>query len=574
MFNQEIANILKEFSELLEMKRVPFKPRAYEKAAMAISMLDKDISDLYKAGGLKALEEIAGVGRGIAERIEEYIKTGHMRDYEKLKKKLPVDLRALTSIEGVGPHMVKMLYDKLHIKDIDSLERAAQMGKIRTLPHFGVKSEKKILDGIAFYKKSRGRMSLGEAFPVARSIVRKLQEMDVVLLAEAAGSMRRWEETIGDIDILVVSNAPKQVMDFFSSMPEVTHVYAKGLTKTMVRFRPGIDVDLRIVPRESFGAALQYFTGNKSHNIKLRKIAIEKGYKLNEYGLFTGKGKRQRSIAGKTEEEIYKALGMQCPPPEMRLNVGEIELAKRKKLPRLITIGDLKGDLQVQTFWTDGSDTIEEMAKEARAMGHAYIAITDHTKGLPMTGGSDEKRLLKQIKEIKRVNKKIRGISILSGAEVNIMKDGSLDIADTVLKKLDVVGAGIHSHFQLSRKDQTKRVIKTMENPHVDILFHPTARLINKREPVELDMEQIFKAARRTGTALEINAHPMRLDLKGEYIRKAKQMGAKFVISTDAHSKKDFQLLEYGIGQARRGGLEKKDVLNTRPLRSFLKSLK
>ena len=281
MFNQEIANILKEFSELLEMKRVPFKPRAYEKAAMAISMLDKDISDLYKAGGLKALEEIAGVGRGIAERIEEYIKTGHMRDYEKLKKKLPVDLRALTSIEGVGPHMVKMLYDKLHIKDIDSLERAAQMGKIRTLPHFGVKSEKKILDGIAFYKKSRGRMSLGEAFPVARSIVRKLQEMDVVLLAEAAGSMRRWEETIGDIDILVVSNAPKQVMDFFSSMPEVTHVYAKGLTKTMVRFRPGIDVDLRIVPRESFGAALQYFTGNKSHNIKLRKIAIEKGYKLN-----------------------------------------------------------------------------------------------------------------------------------------------------------------------------------------------------------------------------------------------------------------------------------------------------
>lgn len=582
------------------MKEVPFKPRAFEKAALAIDELSENVGDIYKKGGIAALEEIAGVGRGIAERIEEYIKTGHIKDYDQLKKKIPVRVEELTRIEGVGPKMIKTLYEKLGIRTVKQLEKAAKAGKIAKIPRFGRKSEEKILKSVAFLKQSGGRMAIGEALPLAREIKARLEKIEGVERVEIAGSLRRWQETIGDIDLLAVSAEPKKVMDAFTRMPGVKHVHAKGETKSSIRLKQNIDVDLRVVPKESFGAALQYFTGNKAHNVALRKIAIEKGYKLNEYGLFRiGQSSALARRAGKTEEEIYEALGLHYIEPEMRLDEGEIELArlfggraKYHKLPKLIDYGDLKGDLQVQTNWTDGSNSIEEMAKAAAELGHEYIAITDHTKGLAMTGGSDEKKLLRQMKEIDKVNKKYRNseiappkaslakggkyrnFKVLKGAEVNIKKDGSLDIDDETLAKLDVVGAAIHSHFKLSKKEQTERLIRAIENPHVDIIFHPTARIVQRREPIELDMEAILNAAAAVGTAMEINAHPWRLDLKDEYIRLALKLGVKLVIDTDAHSTSELGYLEYGIAQARRAGATKKDIINTLPLKEFLKALK
>lgn len=571
--NNELATILTEMAELLAMQDVPFKPRAFEKAALAIGELSQDVGDIYKKGGLAALEEISGVGRGIAERIEEYIKTGHIKDYKTLKKKMPVRVEELTRIEGMGPKMIKTLYKKLGVRTVSQLETAARAGKIAHLPRFGRKSEEKILKSIEFFKQSGGRMPIGEALPLARKIKAWLEKVEGVERVEIAGSLRRWQETIGDIDLLAVSLRPEEIMNAFMRMPGVKRIHAKGETKSSVRLRQNIDADLRVVPKESFGAGLQYFTGNKAHNVALRKIAIEKGYKLNEYGLF----KLKTRVAGKTEEEIYEALGLQYIPPEMRLDEGEIELAKHHKLPQLIDYNDIEGDLQTQTNWTDGADSIEEMARAAAELGHEYIAITDHTRGLAMTGGSDEKKLLRQMKEIEKINHKLKiencELKILTGAEVNIKKDGSLDIDDETLSKLDVVGVAIHSHFKLSKKEQTERLIRTIENPHVDIVFHPTARIIQRRGPIEVDMEEVLKAAARTGTAMEIDAHPWRLDLSDEYIRLALKLGVKLVIDTDAHSVGELAYLEYGIAQARRAGARKQDILNTLPLKEFLEQL-
>lgn len=556
------------------MQEAPFKPRAFEKAALAIGELSENVDDIYKKGGLAALEEIPGVGRGIAERIEEYIKTGRIKEYEQLKKKMPVRVGELTRIEGVGPKMIKTLYEKLGIRTVKQLESAARAGKIARLPRFGKKSEEKILKSVAFLKQSSGRMAIGEALPLAREIKARLEKVEGVELVEIAGSLRRWQETIGDIDLLAISAKPKNVMDAFVKMPGVKGIHARGETKSSVRLKQNIDADLRVVPRASFGAALQYFTGNKAHNVALRKIAIEKGYKLNEYGLF----KLKTIVAGKTEEEIYEALGLQYIEPERRLDEGEIKLAKQKELPKLIDYGDIRGDLQVQTNWTDGAHSIEEMAKAAAELGHEYIAITDHTKGLAMIGGSDEKKLLRQMKEIDSLNHKLQNtnykIRVLKGAEVNIKKDGSLDIDDETLAQLDIVGAAIHSHFKLSKKEQTERLIRAIENPHVDIIFHPTARIVIRREPIELDMEHVLKAAARAGTIMEIDAHPYRLDLKDEHIRLALTLGVKLVIDTDAHSMGELAYLEYGIAQARRAGARKEDILNTLPLKDFLRSLK
>lgn len=570
MTNQEISKILFELAELYDMQEVPFKPRAFEKAAESIASLGDDLADIYKKGGLKALENIPGVGRGIALRIEEYLKTGHIKEYSALKKKFPVDIAGLSSVEGVGPKLIKLLYQKLKIKNIAELERAAKAGKLRNLPRLGEKLEQKILKGIEFQKAGGGRFALGEILPVARAIRERLLKIKGVQAVELAGSLRRWQETIGDLDILAISKEPKKIADYFTKISEVAHVYAHGDTKVLVRLKMGIDADLRVVPKESFGAALQYFTGSKDHNVEVRKIAIKKGYKLNEYGLWRGK----KIIAARTEEEIYEKLGMATPPPEIRLNSGEIEAALHHKIPKLVGYGDLKGDLQVQTQWTDGKNSIEEMAREAEKIGHEYIAITDHTKALAMTGGSDEKKLLRQMAEVARVQKKFKKIKILKGAEVNILKDGTLDIKDEVLAKLDVVGAAVHSLFNLSKKEQTERIIKAMENPHLDILFHPTGRIINRRKPYEVDMEAIIKAAKRTGTILEIDAHPWRLDLKDEHIKMAREAGVKMVIDTDAHSVQELHYLEYGIAQARRAWCTKKDIINTLPLKKFLKTLK
>jgi DNA polymerase (family 10) len=569
--NQEIARVLAEIGEYLEMRDVPFKPRAYEKAAQIVGGMEESIADAYKQGGLKALLGIPGVGQSIAEKIEEYLKTGRVKYHAELKKKTPVDLATLTAVEGLGPKSIKKLYQKLGVKTLDDLEKAAKAGKVRTLAGFGKKSEENILKGIEFLKKSGGRRLLGFAQPEIRRMEEGLRRVPGVEKLVVAGSVRRRKETIGDVDFLAVSRKPKAVMDYFVNMPQVIRVYAHGETKSAVKIASGLDVDLRVVPAESYGAALNYFTGSKDHNVALRQIAIKKGYKLNEYGLFRGK----RRVAGETEEELYRALGMDCIPPEMRENMGEIELAQKHALPKLIDYGDLQGDLQVQTDWTDGNASIEEMAKAAAARGLRYIAITDHTKRLAMARGLDEKRILKQMAEIDRLNKKFAGkIKILTGSECDILKDGSLDLPDSVLAKLDVVGASVHSYFNLPKKEQTERIKRAMANPNVDIIFHPTGRVIERRAAYEADMAELIQTAKKTGTIMEIDAYPDRLDLKDDHIRECAAAGVRLAIDSDAHAPNHFDYLEYGIAQARRGWAEKKDIINAWPLEKMLKSLK
>ena len=569
--NRDVAHALLEMALFLEMEDVPFKPRAYEKAAHAVETLGRSIADLCREGGSKALDEVPGVGESIAAKIEELVTTGRIRDLERCRRKMPVDLLALTSIEGVGPKAVRSLYEALGVRTVADLERAAAAGKIHDLPHFGERSEQKILQGIGFLKQTSGRVPLGQLTDLVATIEARLRRLPGVEEAAVAGSVRRRKETIGDVDFVVAARRPATVMDAFAAMPEVARVLGKGPTKTMVHLRTGIDADLRIVPRESFGAALQYFTGSKDHNIALRRIAQGKGLKLSEYGLFRG----QRRIAGRTEEEIYEALGLEWVPPELRENAGEIEAARAGTLPHLIDYGDLRGDLQIQTDWTDGDDSIEAMVAAARRLGWKYIAITDHTRDLAMTGGADEAKLLEQAAAIRKLNQKLRGFTVLSGAEVNIRRDGTLDIEDRVLAKLDVVGAAIHSHFSLPRKEMTARLIRAMENPNVDLLFHPTARALGKRPAVDVDLDAVIAAARRTGTLLEIDGQPERLDLKDEHARRALAAGVKIAVDSDAHRASELRYaIDYGVAVARRAWARKQDVVNTLPLEKLRRCLK
>lgn len=573
--NQEIAKVLSEIGGYLAMQNVPFKPRAYEKAAETVAGFTKELKEIYRNGGIGAIEKIPGIGVSIAEKIEELIKTDHLKYYEDLKRKTPVDLSGLSAVEGLGPKSIEKLYRKLGIRTVGELEQAARKGKIRSIEGFGKKTEENVLKGIEFLKSSGGRFVLGFIMPEIRTIEERLRSLRGVEQVVVAGSVRRKKETIGDADILAITKNPKLVMDYFVSMSEVARVYAHGETKSAVKMKSGIDVDLRVVSRESYGAALNYFTGSKDHNVALRESAIKKGWKLNEYGLQRKmeNGKWQ-IIAGETEEGIYKALGMDYIEPEMRENNGEIELAKVHKLPNIIGYEDLMGDLQVQTSWTDGSDSIEVMAEAAIKYGLRYIAITDHTKRLAMTGGLDEKRILKQMAEIDRLNKKFAGrIKILKGSECDILKDGSLDLSNEVLAKLDVVGASVHSNFNLSRRDQTERIRRAMQNSNVDILFHPTGRIIGRRAAYDVDMDLLIETAKATDTVMEIDAYPDRLDLKDDYIRKCVESGVKMSVDSDAHSPLHFSCLEYGLAQARRGWAEKKDVINAWPADKMLKLL-
>lgn len=569
MTNAEIVRVLNEIAAFLDMDGVPFKPRAYEKAAHAVETIDEPLAEMFASGGIKAIEKIPGVGKSIAEKIVVLIETGKLPYHDELRRKTPVDISALTRIEGLGPKMVKVLYQELGVRTVDDLEEAAKAGRIRALARFGEKSEQKILKGIGFLQQTTGRFTLGNALPVLKDIEAYLAGVKGVRRVAIAGSTRRRKETIGDGDLLVVAKDAAVVMDAFVAMKSVVHVHGKGGTKSSVKLASGMDVDLRVVPAESWGAALNYFTGSKDHNVTLRKMALAKKWKLNEYGVFRGK----KQIAGETEEEVYEVLGLKYVPPELRENTGEIEAAAAGTLPRLIDYGDVRGDLQTQTKWTDGANTIEEMVAEARRLGREYIAITDHTKSLAMMG-QDEKGIRKQMAAIDKLNKSLRGFRILKGAEVNINKDGSLDIDDETLAKLDVVGVAIHSHFNLSRAETTRRVIRAMENPNADIFFHPTARILQKREPCDMDIDAVIAAAKRTGTALEIDAYPDRLDLRDEHVRKAVAAGVKLVIDTDAHSLPHLDYMDYGIATARRGWAEKADVINTKPVDEFLAALK
>jgi DNA polymerase (family 10) len=567
--NRDVGKLLREISSFLDLEGVGFKPRAYEKAAEAVEAMEEPVAKLFAEGGVKGVATVPGVGKSIAEKIAEFIETGEVAYLEEMKARRPIDLMELTAIEGVGPKTAGALYDALGVRTLGDLERVARAGKIRTLRGFGEKSEKEILRGLEFLRQHRGRFPLGEVFPLAYSIEQRLRELDGVETVTVAGSILRRKETVGDADVLVISRDAEKVMDFFVSMPEVAHVHGKGPTKSSVRLSNGLDVDLRVVAAESFGAALNYFTGSKAHNVHLRRIAQERGLKLNEYGLFKG----DRAIAGPTEEGLYQALGLPFIAPELREDRGEIEAAREGRLPPIIDYGDLKGDLQTQTDWTDGKHSIEDMAREARALGLEYIAITDHTISLAMMG-MDEAKLAKQMKAIDEIDRRWSGIRILKGAEVNVMPDGSLDISDSLLARLDVVGVGIHSHFHQSRGEMTERLCRAMKNPHVDILFHPTGRVVLKRDPYQLDLDEILRVARETGTVLEIDAIPDRLDLKDEHIRKAVEAGVKLVIDSDAHSTAHFGLLHYGVAQARRGWATAADVLNTLPVEKLLASLK
>lgn len=570
MINPKIAKIFYQIAEYYVMKDVAFKPQAYERAARLIESMEEDLEDIYKRGGTKALTEIEGIGQGMAEKIEEFIKTGRIKEYEKLRKECPVDLEHLSAIEGIGPKMIKVLYEKLKVKTVTDLERVARKHLVQKLPRFGPKVEENILRGIEFARGDQGRFLLGYILPLVRKIENRLRDLDFVSQAIAAGSIRRMKETIGDIDILAISNKPAKVMDFFCSMPEVEKIYAKGETKSSVRLDLGLDADVRVVPRASFGAALQYFTGNKDHNIELRKIAQDKNLKLNEYGVFQGK----KQVAGRAEQEVYKILGLEWMEPELRENRGEIEASQKNELPRLVGYKEIKGDLQMHSDWSDGAHTIKEMAETARDLGLEYIAITDHTGELRIAGGMDERTILRQTAEIDKIDKALKGIKILKGVEVNIRRDGTLDISDKVLAKLDIVLASVHSNFKMSREEMTERICRAMANPNVDIVAHPTARVIQRRAGYEVDFEKLLECAKRTGTVLEINAYPDRLDLNDVHIKKAVQAGVKLSIGTDSHSKTQLHNIELGTAQARRGWAEKKDIINTMSYDELIKFLK
>jgi DNA polymerase (family 10) len=569
MHNQEIAKIFNEIADILEIRGDnPFRVRAYRRAAQNIDSLAADVAEISREELLK----IPGIGADLADKIKEYVNTGSLKFYDDLKKEVPEGLVRLLSVPGLGPKTAKLFYEKLNIKDINDLEKFAKEGKLKELPGIRAKTEENILKGIAMLKRHTGRFPIGRVLPVAEEIIKILRKTTPVKELSIAGSLRRWKETIKDIDILATSKDPQKVMDGFVRLKNIREILMKGSTKSSIITHEGIQVDLRVVSEESFGAALAYFTGSKAHNIRLREMAVKNGLKINEYGIFDAK--TEKKIGGEKEEDVYKILGLPFIPPELREDAGEIEAAITGKLPELLELKDIKGDLHVHSRYSDGTHDLPELVNIAKERGYEYIAVTDHSKGLGVARGMSIEQILEQIKAIKILNSKLKGFKILSGIEVDIRSDGTLDYPDEVLKKLDIVVASIHSGFRQTRQQITKRLVSAMKNPFVSIIAHPTGRLIGEREAYEVDMEEVLKTAKETGSVMEINAYPLRLDLNDIYAKKAKQMGISFAISTDAHINYQFEFMNYGIGTARRGWLEKKDVLNTLDYKLLMKRLK
>ena len=569
MKNIEVANLLNEIADYLEFDDETFKVRAYRKAALNIEGLSEDIGQVWKEN---KLTELHGIGEGIAKKIDDFLKNGKSNYLEKLKKRVPVNLEELRSIGGLGPKTIMKLYKHLGVKNIEELEKAARQNKIQKIEGLGPVVEQNILRNIKFARKAKQRVPLGFALGSAEEIIKSLKTLKEVQQASIAGSTRRMKETIGDIDVLATSKNPAKVIDFFAKMSGTQSVLAKGSTKCSIRIKEGMQVDLRVIDDRIFGAGLLYFTGNQQHNIALRKIAISRGMKLSEYGLFDSKTNKR--VAGRTEDEIYKKLGLNYIEPELREDEGEIQASRSNKLPKLIGYDDVKGDLQMHTKWSDGTDSAEEMALAAKKMGHEYICITDHVGKLAIAHALDEKRIIEQRKELDNINKKLGGIRILQGAEVNITDNGSLDMSDKFLKELDIVVASIHSGFKNSKEKNTKRMVSAMENENVDIIAHPTGRLITKRDAYEIDLDTVFEAAKKTNTVMEINSYPERLDLKDVNVRAAIKKGVKLVISTDSHNSDQLRFIKLGIGTARRGWATKNDIINTRSLKDMMKMLK
>jgi DNA polymerase (family 10) len=568
MKNQLVAQILNEVADMLDMQGVEFKPRAYRRAARTIESLAEPIEQIYAEG---KLEDLPGVGEAIAKKIGEIIETGSLKYRDELKAKTPIDLEGILAVEGIGPKTAGLLFKRLRIRSLDDLERAAKEHKIREIKRLGPKTEENILSSIELAKGKKGRTLLGEALPVAEEICQHLRAVEKAETnqVEAAGSLRRMKETIGDIDILATSLHPVRIAEIFTTMTGVRKILEKGETKSSIILESNLQVDLRVVDEESFGSALMYFTGSKDHNIALRKLAISKGLKLSEYGLFKG----NERVASHTEKEVYKKLGLDYIPPELREDHGEVDAAINHELPDLIPYDAIQGDLQMHTKWSDGKQSIEDMAQAAKALGYSYIAITDHYSTMPIVNGLNEQRLREQMKEIDHVNEKLEGIRVLKGAEVDIAPDGALKGETPVLKELDLVVASIHGTFKQTKKEMTQRLITTMERGLVNIIGHPTSRKINEKNPCEMDFDQLFETSKRTGTYLEINSSPHRLDLDDANANLALKAGCKLAINTDAHDRDELRNIRFGIGVARRGWLKRADVINTLPLEKLRKVL-
>ena len=569
MKNQQIAKVFEEIAELLDLKgENVFRVRAYRRAAQNVDGLPKDVATLSR----EELEAIPGIGKDLAGKIQEYLTTGKVVQHEELKKQIPQGVLELLRVPGLGPKTAKMLYEEKKIKGIDELEALTRTGQLAGLPGIQKKTEENILKGIELIKRGTERRPLGRVLPLAEDIVNRVKGSAPVDRIMVAGSIRRRKETVNDIDILTTSKQPGKVMEVFTNLPHVSRVLMRGPTKSSIITDEGIQVDLRVVEEDSYGAALQYFTGSKQHNIKLREMAVRAGLKINEYGVFQEPGEKR--IGGKREEDVYKALKMPLIPAELREDTGEIEAALEGKLPDLVSLEDIKGDLHVHTKWSDGSHDLEAMVQGARGKGYQYIAVTDHTKGLGIAHGLDETRLAEEIKLIDEANKKLTGFRILKGTEVDIRSDGRLDLSDEALSGLDIVVASVHSGFKQSREQITERMLSAIRNPCVSIIAHPTGRLIGERDAYAIDMEAVLKEAARYGVAMEINAYPLRLDLNDLHLKMARDYGVSLVINTDTHVLSQYDFMAYGVSVARRGWVEKKDVLNTLDYDSLIRGLK
>jgi DNA polymerase (family 10) len=565
MKNKELADLFAKMADILEFKNEnPFKISAYRRASRVLGDLTQDIHEITESGELK---KVPGIGEGMAQKIEEYLKTGKISKYEEVKKGIADELIAMMEIPGMGPKTLAMIHKEKGISNLSGLEKAIEDGSLIDLPGMGEKKAENMKRGIDLLKASKGRMNLGVAFPLAKRIVETLREKTGSKKIEWAGSLRRMRENIGDIDILATGSNHEKIVHAFTHLPEVKEVLASGETKASVIVEGGVQIDIRVVEEDSYGAALQYFTGSKGHNIHLRGIAKAKGIKINEYGVFKG----EKKIGGKEEKGVYKILGMDWIEPELREDRGEIEAAQKGKLPKLIQEPEIKGDLHVHSKWSDGTSSIEEIAKAAQKRGYQYVALCDHSKSLRIAHGLDETRLLKQIDEIDRINEKLKGFQILKGTEVDILTDGKIDHPDTVLRRLDYVVAAVHSGFKQEKEKMTKRIVRALENPLVHCLAHPTGRLLGARAPYEVDIDEVMEAAKKYGKVLEINATFERLDLDDIHCMKAKEMGIRMAIGTDSHHLDQLWMISLGVGVARRGWLETPDLLNTLSLKEILK---
>jgi len=571
MKNTAIAKVFQDIADLLELKgENVFKIRAYQRAARTFEHLPKEIEVMLEEG--EDLQAIPGIGEAIAKKTIELVNTGKLRVYEELKAELPEGITTLLEIPGIGPKTANRLSTELGIKSADELEEAIKDGRVAKMFRLGDKTADNILQQIQALRRKDQRIPIGEALPVVDEILNALRTLPGVKNLTAAGSLRRFRETVGDIDLMGTADNPEEVINAFVALPKVSEVLAKGPTKASVILPGGLQADLRMVEHDSFGSLLQYFTGSKQHNVTLRTREQKKGLKLSEYGITDTSTDKLEKFA--TEEKFYRRLGLQYIPPEIREDQGEIELAEKGKIPRLVELSDIKGDMHVHTDWSDGHDSIEAMAKAAKALGYQYLAITEHSAGRGIAHGLNEERLRQQIDEIKRLNKQLKGIRLLTGIEVDIRANGSIDLPDELLADLDIVIAAIHSAMTQSEDQITRRILGAIENPHVDVIAHPTCRILGEREPVAIDLEAVFRAAVKHNKALEINAMPSRLDLKDIHVYRARELGVKLIMGTDSHSIAHLGLMRFGVGVARRGWCQPKHILNTRPLEDILAFLR